>query len=199
MGYVERLILSNGVFRVDAGRVYVGGCPYEDSPCFDNKSHERLDWIPTNVPENNHDAKGTLVVAGGEFNASTPVLVGVDGTGTVEMHGSAGSFTASSMVLSNATASAVRFVADASGFSPVNVTGALAVSDGASVEVDLSAYSGSTAHMRLFNFASFSGNLDDVSLTVLNGGSLLDKKCYLRRNGSAIELVIVTGTMMIIR
>ena len=198
-GGIGRLVVSNGVFNIARGKLFVGGCPYEDIQCFHNSSHTNMAWKPTGVPANNHDAQGTIVVAGGEFRANGSVTLGADGTGVVEMDGSLGTFTAASMVLSNATASVVRFVADASGFSPVNVTGELAVSDGASVEVDISAYAGSPTKFRLFNFASFEGDVDDIPLTVLSDGAAFTKPCQLCKTDNTIDLVVISGTTLIIR
>lgn len=198
-GGIGRLIVSNGVFNIASGKLFVGGCPYEEIQSFQNQSHTNMMWNPASVPVNNHDAQGTIVVAGGALTANGSVTLGADGTGAVEMDGSLGTFTASSMVLSNATASVVRFVSDASGFSPVNVTGELAVSDGASVEVDLSAYAGNPVKFRLFNFTSFDGDVKDIPVTVVSNGSAIRKPCVLARSNNAIDLLIQSGTTIIFR
>jgi hypothetical protein len=199
-GGLGRIVVSNGLFSVSAGNVYVGGCPYEDVECFANTGHTNLTWAPVNVPVNNHDAAGTLTIAGGEFkaNAST-VTLGADGTGTIEMLGNAGTFTAKNLVLSNATSSVVRFVAGPGGFSPIGLTGNLAVTDGARIEVDLSDYTGSGSVFRLFNFASFNGDLDDVELVFVEKGGVSRKPCRLKRTASAIDFAVVNGTMVIFR
>ena len=199
-GGLGRVIVSNGLFSVTKGNVYVGGCPYKDVECFDNTSHTNMMWAPVNVPENNHDAEGTLTVVGGEFNANaSTVMLGADGTGTIVMLGNAGTFSAKNLVLSNATSSVVRFVAGPGGFSPIGLTGNLAVTDGARIEVDLSDYTGSGSVFRLFNFASFNGDLDDVELVFVEKGGVSRKPCRLKRTASAIDFAVVNGTMVIFR
>ena len=198
-GGIGRLIVSNGTFKVANGSMFVGGCPEGEVTCYDNKSHERVAWTPAGVPANNHDADGTLTVAGGAFSVTDELIVGADGSGTVEMVGTEGSFTAGSLVLSNTTASVVRFVADASGFSPVNVTGELAVTDGASVEVDLSGFVGSASKFRLFNFASSGGDLESMPVTLLDANGVSRKPCQLVKSANALDLAILSGTTIILR
>ena len=168
-------------------------------PCFDNKTHERRAWVPANVRENRHAAEGVITVAGGAFTSAGEVIVGADGAGAIEMVGKAGSFTAQGLVLSNATSSAARFVAGPDGFSPITVNGALSVTDGASVEVDLSAYTGSSSVFRLFAAGSLAGNLEDVSIRLLEADGPSRKPCRLRHSNGGIDLAMITGTAVIIR
>ena len=198
-GGVGRLIVSNGVFDVRHNTMFVGGCPENEIPAFDNKSHVRVPWEPQNVPANNHDAEGTVTVAGGALSVADDVLVGADGFGAIEMVGNAGTFTTGNLVLSNATSSVARFVAGADGFSPVGVTGTLAVTDGTRIEVDLSKYTGNRNVFRLFNFGSFDGNLDDVSLVLLDANGVSRKPCRLTKSGTAIDFAFVNGTAILFR
>ena len=138
-------------------------------------------------------------MAGGTLSVADDVLVGADGFGAIEMDGNAGTFTAGNLVLSNATSSVVRFVAGADGFSPVGVTGTLAVTDGTRIEVDLSKYTGNRNVFRLFNFGSFDGNLDDVSLVLLDANGVSRKPCRLTKSGTAIDFAFVNGTAILFR
>ncbi len=199
-GGIGRLIVSNGTFDVKGGTLFVGGCPADEVTVYANKApHARVPWNPKNLPANNHDARGTVTVAGGAFSAAGNVLVGTDGAGAIEMAGKEGTFTAGGLVLSNATSSVVRFIAGADGFSPVNVTGALSVTDGATVEVDLSAYTGGASVFRLFNLGSFVGDIADVSLVVRDANGIFRKPCRLRKTAEAVDLAIISGTMVIVR
>ena len=198
-GGVGRLIVSNGVFDVRHNAMFVGGCPENEIPAFGNTTHVRVPWEPRNVPANNHDAEGTVTVAGGALSVADDVLVGVDGFGTIEMVGNAGTFTAGSLVLSNATSSVVRFVAGAGGFSPIGVTGTLAVTDGTRIEVDLSKYTGNRNVFRLFNFNSFDGDLDNVSLVLLDKDGVSRKVCRLNKTDTAIDFAFVNGTTILFR
>ena len=198
-GGIGRLIVSNGTFKVANGTMFVGGCPESEVTCFDNKSHERVVWTPTGVPANNHDADGTLTVAGGAFSVKDELIVGADGSGTLEMVGTEGSCAAGRLVLSNATSSVARFVAGPGGFSPIAVTGELAVTDGASVQVDLSGNAGSVHVFRLFNFASSSGDLESMPVTLFDANGVSRKPCRLVKNANSLDLAIITGTAIIFR
>ena len=151
------------------------------------------------MPVNNHDAEGTVTVVNGTFSVADDIVVGADGFGTIEMIGNAGTFTAGSLVLSNATSSVVRFVAGAGGFSPIGVTGTLAVTDGSRIEVDLSGYTGNANVFRLFNFNSFDGDLDNVSLVLLDKDGVSRKVCRLSKTDTAIDFAPVNGTLILFR
>ena len=198
-GGVGDLIVSNGAFKVLGGEMYVGGCPYDFMPCYSNKNpHGKMPWNPTSAPANNHDAEGKVMVVGGTFSAASNVVVGADGFGVIEMVGNAGAFTAGNLVLSNSTSSVVRFVAGPDGFSPIGVTGNLAVTDGARIEVDLSGYTGNGNVFRLFNFATFEGDLEDVELVLIEKDGVSRKSCRLKRTASAVDFAIVNGTRVIL-
>ena len=198
-GGVGNLIVSNGVFAVQHGQMFIGGCSTNDVTCFHNSTHLQIPWKPSGVPVNNHDAEGTVTVVNGTFSVADDMVVGADGFGTIEMVGNAGTFTAGSLVLSNATSSVVRFVAGAGGFSPIGVTGTLAVTDGTRIEVDLSGYTGNANVFRLFNFTSFDGDLDNVSLVLLDKDGVSRKVCRLSKTDSAIDFAFVNGTTILFR
>ena len=87
----------------------------------------------------------------------------------------------------------------ADGFSPVGVTGTLAVTDGARIEVDLSKYTGNRNVFRLFNFNSFDGDLDNVSLVLLDKDGVSRKVCRLSKTDTAIDFAFVNGTTILFR
>lgn len=191
-GGLGRLIVSNGT--VSTRKLYVGGCPKGEFDYGDG--WESSVGIPFST---RHDAQGKVSVVGGSLTTGNyPVILGADGYGTIEMVGKGGSFTAGSLVLSNDTSSVVRFVAGPDGFSPVNVTGELAVTDGASVVVDLSGYTGSSNTFRLFNFASSSGDLESMPVTVVESGDSGRRYRLVKREG-ALDLRPVSGMTIIFR
>ena len=93
----------------------------------------------------------------------------------------------------------VRFVAGADGFSPIGVTGKLAVTDGTRIEVDLSAYAGSKNGFRLFNFSEFEGDIDAVELVLLDQDGVSRKPCSLNLSATAIDFSLINGTTIIFR
>ncbi len=197
---VGRLVVSNGVFTSARGNVFLGGCPQSEVPVHRNVSpFDQIAWSPAGAPENHNDADGTITVVDGSFVAASNVLVGVDGVGTIEMVGRGGSFTAKDLVLSNATSSVVRFVSDAEGFSPVTVTDSLTVTDGASIEVDLSDYTCDLGSFRAFNVESIVGDLLDVDVFVTMNGEPLTKPYALRSTSMGVDLVIMTGTIILFK
>ena len=200
LGGKGALIVSNGTFTVAQSKMFVGGCLASEIPCHDNATtHAQVNWTARGLPTDAHDAQGKVAVVGGTLSAGGDVIVGSDGAGEIEMIGSSGTFTAGSLVLSNATASVVRFTADAAGVSPVNVAGKLDVTDGTEVAFDMSAYTGSKVRFRLFSFGSFSGDLEDVDLTVVDSQGPVSRPVQLVKDADSIDLVFIKGFSISIR
>ncbi|MBR2982442.1 MAG: hypothetical protein IKC80_04340 [Kiritimatiellae bacterium] len=130
---------------------------------------------------------GTLAVSGG-------VTLGVRGTGILEV-GSNGVVTASSLVLSNRTASVLSFSFGADGVGSIELDGPLTVASGAKLKIDASAYRGKRGRFRLLTAESVAGAFaaGDVEL---DGGDtdltayFLDGSLFVRRH---------TGFSMIVR
>jgi len=200
MGGKGTLVVSNGTFKIGRSKMFVGGCLPSEIPSHANAApHDPVEWTAEGLPADAHDAQGKVVVAGGTFSAKGDVIVGSDGIGEIEMDGSSGTFTAGNLVLSNATSSVVRFKTDASGISPVNVTGELTVTDGTEVEFDISAYNGNRDKFNLFTFNSFSGDLSDVGLTVVDAQGPVAKPAYLIKNANSISLAVIKGLLIYFR
>ena len=149
-------------------------------------------------PFSRHDGTCTFTVVGGETVVNNPTVLGADGTGVLEMRGSAGTFTTKDLVLSNATESVVRFVADANGVSPVAVTGKLTVADAARFEVDLSAYTGKVASFPLITFDAFEGDFSKVDLSFTDGSGR-STPCTLVKDEHAIRFALTRGTVLLLR
>lgn len=88
---------------------------------------------------------------------------------------------------------------EAEGFSPITVTGSLTVTDGASINVDFSGYTGDLGSFRVFNVESVVGDLLDVDVSITMNGEELTKPRILRRTDSGIDLVIMTGTLILFK
>ena len=73
------------------------------------------------------------------------------------------------------------------------------MTDGASVQVDLSGHTGSANLYRLFNFASSSGDLESMPVTLLDANGVSRKPCRLVKNENSLDLAIITGTTIIFR
>ena len=200
MGGKGTLVVSNGTFKIAQSKLFVGGCLPSEILSYANAApHGQVAWTAEGLPADAHDAQGKVVVAGGTLSAAGDVIVGSDGAGEIEMDGTSGTFTAGNLVLSNATSSVVRFVAGAAGFSPVNVTGKLAVTDGTRIEVDLSDYTGSAKKHRLFTAGSFEGNFDNVELVVRDGNGEVHKPFSLNKSATTLDLCFISGTAILFR
>jgi len=151
-------VLSNGTVTVKK-RLFIGGATTNDllRSGWTDPTHKHQGGYPTsgNYPYYRHDAKGVLTIAPHDKSQTTMLAVtetitlSSDGAGTLELIGSGATVTAKNMVLSNNVAaveggeSKVRFVADATGISPITISQNLRIEDGVKLEVDLSAYAGS--------------------------------------------------------
>ena len=113
------------------------------------------------------------------------------------MIGSRGSFEARDLVLSNATAAVVRFVADGDGISAVDVTRKMSVSATAQCEIDLSAYTGTSRRFCLFRVSEVDGMFDSSNVRVIG----MSDRWIVRRSSSGKRIVLVrpSGGLFIVR
>ena len=199
-GGIGRVIVSNGTFKVVRGTLFVGGCSTDEFCSHSNDANrERNAFVGTaRYPFDRHDGTGTFTVAGGETVVNHSTVLGADGAGVLEMRGSVGTFTTKDLVLSNATESVVRFVADANGVSPVAATGTLTVTDATRLEVDLSAYTGKAATFPLVTFGAFEGDLSQVDLSFTDGSGR-STPCTLVKDEHAIRFAFTCGTVLLLR
>ena len=200
-GGTGRVIVSNGIFAVGSP-LYVGGVRTNEFvnlratagtyAMFTDYKDERVGY------GDRHEAHGTLTVAGGTFLAHNPVYVGTDGSGTVEI-GPSGTFTAPALVLSNQTASVARFVFGADGVGAATVK-KLVIAEGAKLEVDLSAYAGKKANLRLIAAESVDGAFaeSDITLTGRDARPEL-RDAVVVQDASGIRCRVPHGMLMLIR
>lgn len=199
------VIVSNGTFTTGHGTLFVGGCSPDDFFAHSNSEPlSRVAWIgpAAGTPANErllsrHDAVGRLTVVDGRVSAPNDAVFGADGSGTLEMIGSRGSFEARDLVLSNATAAVVRFVADGDGISAVDVTRKMSVSATAQCEIDLSAYTGTSRRFCLFRVSEVDGMFDSSNVRVIGTSD----RWIVRRSSSGKRIVLVrpSGGLFIVR
>ena len=186
-------VLSNGTANISS-KIWVGGV--DPATC----GHD---------PKNNGDRRysgrasegGITVVAADRtkpcsFTVLDTVVLGGLGEGTLEV-GPGGTFSGTNLVLSNNTASVLRLVADDSGFGAVNLSGRLTVTDGASLVVDATGFTGANVQRcNLLSCASMSGSFAPGKVTVLT-----DKPAEVRVSVAASGIVLrkVAGTLILLR
>jgi len=199
-------VVSNGTFNTGKATLFVGGCTTDDFFAFENSVEApRTPWLGPGSGTAagtallaRHDAVGTLTVAGGVVQAPNDTVVGADGTGTLEMIGSVGSFTTRDLVLSNATSSVVRFVSDETGVAPMTVTRKLIVTSAAQLVLDVSRYTGKANRLRLISASEAEGSFAPENVTVVGAA---DGNWTVRptRAGTGVEAARQVGMMVILR
>lgn len=197
-----QVVVSNGTFNTGKATLFVGGCTADDFFAFENTpAAPRTPWLGPGAEtalSARHDAVGTLTVASGVVQAPNDTVVGGNGVGVLEMIGSVGSFTTRDLVLSNATASIVRFVADAAGVAPMTVTRKLIVTPATQLVLDVSRYAGSSNRLRLVSAAEAEGAVVPGNVTVV-GAAGADWTVRSVRTGAGIEAARRIGMMVIVR
>ena len=180
--------LSNGTAKISS-KIWVGGVSPETCGFTD----------PTYTGT---ESVGGITVAAADktkpcsFTVSNTVVLGGLGEGTLEV-GPGGTFSGTDLVLSNNTASALRLVADDSGFGTVNLSGRLTVTDGASLVVDATGFTGANARRcNLLSCASMSGSFAPGRVTVLT-----DKPTEVQVSVAANGIVLrkIAGTVILLR
>ena len=177
--------LSNGTASISS-KMWVGGV----SPATCGFTHASYTGT---------EAVGGITVAAADktkpcsFTVSNTVVLGGLGEGTLEV-GPGGTFTGTDLVLSNNTASVLRLVADDSGFGEVNLSGRLTVTDGASLVVDATGFTGANVRRcRLLSCASMSGSFAPGKVTVLTDNPA---EVRVSINAGGIVLRKVAGTII---
>lgn len=127
-----RYVQTDGEFSTRRA-VYIGGATTNEM----RRTHVNIARL-----EQYHDAQGSVRVLGGSFSTLQNIVLGRDGTGTLELSGT-GTVTAAAIVVSNTlgqAASTLKFTADANGRCGVLAPStALKFYDGARFVVDVSA------------------------------------------------------------
>ena len=171
-GGYGRVVVSNGSFYTCAD-LYVGGANtniFMQMPIYANGKWSNPTKRFVNYPFDKHDAEGVFSVAGGQVRFARNLVLGADGTGTLEVVGSSAASISvtGSLVLSNSVRSVVRFVLGETSVTPIRVGGTLAISDGAELVVDAGTFTRSKA--KLFDCADVAGAFapGDVSVVGLD-------------------------------
>ena len=186
-------VLSNGTATISS-KIWVGGV--DPATCGHDPQNNGVRRYSGTSSEG-----GITVVAADRtkpcsFTVSDTVVLGGLGEGSLEV-GPGGTFTGTDLVLSNNTASVLRLVADDSGFGAVNLSGRLTVTDGASLVVDATGFTGANVQRcNLLSCASMSGSFAPGKVTVLT-----DKPAEVRVSVAASGIVLrkVAGTLILLR
>ena len=158
-------VISNGVTHADAP-IYVGGVV---TNVFD-RNQNISNWPDAAFAD--RTAVGRLVVAGGRLStAISDLVVGADGSGTLEIGPSAtvsiGNPNGSgNVILSNRTSSVTRFVLGRDGAGLVTTPNSLVVASGAKLEVDATNYAGDAKWIKLVNCRRREGSFAAGDITV---------------------------------
>lgn len=193
-GGIGRLDVSGGTVGyildwVDSNYVWIGGRPLADYMAHTGATD-------AGFSSDRHDAQGTLSVSGGTV-ALPHTYVGVDGSGAIEMVGSAGDLTIQSLDLAKTDGGTTKlsFKLDENGVSPVKVTGEMNIASGVKIEVDARAYEGKKK-VKLFSAAEITGEIAQDDITVQGREGVVYKVAV---RGTDCYLSQVSGMMMTIR
>lgn len=196
LGGQGELVVSNGSFTCNED-FYLGGV-WTNRVFHGYPGTARHFAVSAGNNGDRRDGRGRLELAGGAFTCATTFTVGACGTGVLDVMGSAGSFTAGNMVLSNDVAAVVNFRADASGVTPLEVRGNLVFAPGSRVTLDLSAFTG--RRLTLFRYGSLEGELPEVELTGATGQG--NHEFRLRQTGDGryeYGFAYIRGTAILFR
>lgn len=148
-------------------------------------------------PVNDHTAVGTLTVTGGTFVSSKQIMLGANGTGTINVRGSGAAISCASLVLSNtvelATSSTLNFTADANGFTPIEVAGKVVNTSGTTITVDLTEAPASQNSYKLIGYTVWEGPVPACTFV----GSA-DSNFYLTVRRSGLYVRKLQGSCVII-
>lgn len=198
-----RLELSGGTFKTTYN-AYVGGVPVT---AFSNQAM----LLDNGYPSNRHDAVGVLSVSGGAFISDgywdSPLYVGKDGDGTIEMDGPNGSFTANRLILAadtvdgTKTKATLRFKLDAEGnVAPIVVRNSLSISADSKLVIDATACPEDlVGRIKLLQAGSVTGTFAPENITILGAPKVAGKMSVSWR-GTTLSLQRgAQGLLMIVR
>ncbi len=155
---------------------------------------------------NNYTASGgdgKLNISGGTFTSEATIFVGADGNGTIALEGN-GLLETQNLVLSNNVTSTLKFTFNESSTGKLKVSGELAITDGAKLIVDLSAFKGTSTFLSLAEVASFDGRFADDAVEFIMpadyGSSLMPELVYSYNGNNGLWVKMPPkGTLLIIR
>ena len=182
---------GNGAIRVTdsgllelSGALLVGG--FEPSRLAVARAWSILDHETT-------ASTGIVEAVDGTLRVSKDITLGLKGTGVLSI-GSNGVVTARSLILTNGVAAKVSFTFGSNGIGSVKLSDTLVLSQGASLEVDASAYTGDRGFFRLIDTASVDGEFDPEKVLVHGLDGLV-----LKLDNRGIAVMRSIGTQIIVR
>lgn len=191
--------VSNGVARFETGTpMYVGGLAKDD---LRTAGYFPLnDWskVLANLVPGDLAATGKVEVVDGELTSAGDLILGADGRGEIAIVGSKGSANFANAVFSNKVESVASFTLDADGVSPLALAGTLTVTDGATLNVDVSRYAGKRARTRLVTCAAMEGRFATVNLTGSDASETL-KDATVVQGDAGVYLRVPRGALLLVR
>ena len=191
LGGLGECIVSNGYFKSNV-RTFIGGCytnEYFDGAYFSYGTSKRTVSF--------RNAEGYLRVAGGKVECVKPVFVGSDGSGTIEI-GRSGTFVADTVVLSNQTASTLKFKFGPDGVGTASVK-KLVIAPGAKLEIDASAYEGLRSHFSILAADDIEGAFGGQDIEVCGDMAGRPVTVVTLPDGKGFKVVLVRGTRIMLR
>lgn len=190
---------SQGTCEIRGGKLSVGSDAYVGGAWTNvfpqGKYLYTWGWRP-----NNHEAVGTFLQTGGDVTFGKRFMLGVDGTGSLEQIGSAGTFTAKTVVFSNSVFNAAaggtaKFTLDANGARKIRATDKIVIGANAKLVVDTADYPVVGRGVTLFSCpGGVEGRFSDVKLT----GAFAERS-KLEYGPTSVRLTGTCGLMMIVR
>ena len=190
--------VSNGVARFEVGTpMYVGGLAKDDL----RTAGYFTDYWPNVLPNlvtGDLAATGKVEVVDGELTSAGDLILGADGRGEIAIVGSKGAANFANAVFSNKVESVASFTLDADGVSPLALAGTLTVTDGATLNVDVSRYAGKRARTRLVTCAAMEGRFATVNLTGSDASETL-KDATVVQGDAGVYLRVPRGALLLVR
>ena len=142
---------------------------------YDTPNRVFIGGVPTDIQSfSNAGGVGTLKVSGGTFTTDDTLMVGGYGTGTLTI-GSSGTCDVQNLILTNTT-STLLCEFGVGGLGALNVSDTLTINTGAKLEVDTTAYQGSTVWVKLVNCATRTTAFAPENITVMGDGVVRQDK-----------------------
>ena len=194
-------IVSNGLTKV-AADTYVGGIATNVMLGFiagrnNSAAEKKYDF-------DDYTGVGLLRVAGGTYTSVSNLFFSMRGTGRLEMGPSADArLEAKDLTLASSTdgsatyRSSVLFTCGAEGTGCVALSGALTIAEGTKLTVDLSAYAGTKASLKLFTAAAVNGAFADGDIELIRNEQTRD--AVVVQDGKCVRVRIPRGVLILVR
>ena len=183
--------LGGGEMLVKAN-CYIGGALTNVVSGFEHGVQYYESSYPTDV----HTSVGAFTMTGGVFTCEKTTMLGMDGTASLSVSGSLGSFATKDLVISNTLANAsLSFAFDADGVTPLQVSGKVVNTAGTKLVVDVGDTQAKRKNRRLIRCAEWEGPaITDVTFVGERAG-----EASLRTDALGLYVSLPNGSMVLVR